>query len=331
MTLDALPVALRAAGPAAGRIRRLVEGELGWQAIDDASAEVVLADVAGAGQAGRDGLPAVLLVAGDDDPLRAAEAVRRLAPAEVLTWPPRSAETLRDAVAAAVRPPVRTAGTGPVLRVGGAAGGVGTTTVALAVAGLVAWAGRSTVVVTHGPVPHPTGPSVAADALASPTLGAAMVAVRGVPRLRLVHLDEPPDHDPSLALDDPVVVDRGRGVDVDVLVTRRDPAGLDAIGRTPASTIVVADAGAVPRAALRAAAGGRRVVVLPWSARVARAAALGRVPASLPGSWLRLLRPVAEELGGEAASVPPLTQDAVVGADRAASTARRWDRGVVRG
>lgn len=296
MGLDALPVALRAAGPAAGRIRRLVEGELGWQALDDTSAQVLLADVAGAGRATREGLPAVLLVAADDDPLRTAEAVRRLAPSEVVAWPPVSAGTLHDAVAAALRPPVPTRGSGLVLRVGGAAGGVGTTTVALALAGLVAWSGRPTVVVTHGPVPHPTGPSVAPEALASPTLGSAMTAVRGVPGLRIVHLDPPSADDTPIALDGPVVVDRGVGADVDVLVIRRDPAGLDAIGRTPAATVVVGDTGAVPRPALGSAAGGRRVVVLPWSARVARAAALGRVPASLPGSWLRPLRPVVDDL-----------------------------------
>lgn len=293
--LDALPVALAAAGPAAGRIRRLVEGELGWQPVDGGPARVLVADVAGAAGADAGGGPSVLLVAADDDPQVAAEAVRRLRPTEILGWPPRGRDHLRDAVAAALRDhaPLGAARTAPLVTVGGASGGVGTTTVALALAGLHAWEGADVVAVVGGSVPHPTRPGVAPTALGSPSLDAALQPARGVPRLRILRVVG--DRSAVQALPPrTTVVDRGVAIAVDVLVCRRDAAALEALATSPARVVLATDSGAVPWAALRRAAGRRHVVLLPWSARVARAGALGRVPASLPGAWLARLRPLVD-------------------------------------
>lgn len=293
IALDALPVALTLGGGAAARIRRLVEGELGWQPLEDGPVSLVVADVAGGLGLRPLDIPTLLLVGTDDDPRQVAEVLRRLSPDEVLAWPPEGPEELRDAAAAALRrdgrrPTARD--DAPVLTVGGASGGVGTTTVTLALAGLVAWSGRRTVAIVHGAVPHPTGPPVATDALGSPSLGAALRPARGVPGLRIVRAAGPA---PPVGVTGGVtVVDRGRELAADVLVCRRDAAGLEALTLAPAGAAVVTDSGPVPWSALRRAAGSRRLVLLPWSARVARAGAAGRVPASLPGSWLAHLRPI---------------------------------------
>jgi len=92
-----------------------------------------------------------------------------------------------------------------------------------------------------------------------------------------------------------VIRDTGVTEDVDVLVLRRDAAGVAALRDAVAAVVVVVDHGLAPIRAVRAAAGNRRVVSVPWSARVARAAIVERVPAGLPGAWLRALAPA---LGG---------------------------------
>jgi hypothetical protein len=56
--------------------------------------------------------------------------------------------------------------------------------------------------------------------------------------------------------------------------------------------VVVGDGPASPRA-VSEAIGGRRRLDLPWSVRVGRAGLVGRVPASLPGSFVRALLPLA--------------------------------------
>lgn len=289
-TAEALPVVLELAGPAAGRIRRHLEGELGWQPVEaggGVEAQVRIVDVPAAGRVAGPGGTTWLVVTDEDEPAVAAAAAVRLGAVVVMAWPPgdgaflAAARRLHEAVAVAGR---------PELRVGGAAGGVGCTTVALALAGLAAWDGAPTLVVTHGAVPHPVGPTIEPDSLRSPDVGRAARSVRGVPRLSLLHATEAAADVAVHVEGQAVVRDVGTtAATVDVLVVRRDPAGLAAVADTVAGTVVVTDSGIVPMRTIREAAGGRRVVVLPWSVRVARAAALGRVPASLPGSWLRTL------------------------------------------
>lgn len=287
---EALPVVLELAGPASGRIRRHLEGELGWQPVEPdgpVPALVRIVDVPASGGVGAGGPPTWLVVTGQDPAAEAAAAAARLGAVAVLPWPPDDGAF---AAAAELLPEATTDLGLPELRVGGAAGGVGCTTVALALAGLEAWAGRDTLVVTHGAVPHPVGGTVDPESLASPEIGRAARPVRGVARLDLLHVSTPAAGIGVHVSGRVVVRDVGtEDPAVDVLVLRRDAAGLSAARDAVAGTLVVSDTGAVPLRAIREAAAGRRVVVVPWSVRVARAAVMGRVPASLPGSWLRAL------------------------------------------
>jgi hypothetical protein len=152
------------------------------------------------------------------------------------------------------------------------------------------------LVVTAPDAPVPGLPVVRAAALAGPRAVAAAVRVPGVPGLRALATDLPTG--PGVALPpgpELVVVDRGvagAAGACDVLVAGHDRRGLDAVGSTPAGAVVLrADAQRLP-ARLRAAVGGRPLVLAPTSARVARAEATGRVPAGLPGTWLARLAPL---------------------------------------
>lgn len=292
-TAEALPVLLGLAGPAASRIRRHLEGELGWQPVEGDGLVrplVRIVDVAGAEGAAPGGPPTWVVVTEQDDAVDAAQAAGAVRAVAVVPWPPAPGAF---AAAAAGLAPDAPSGPGEELRVGGASGGVGCTTAALALAGIAAWSGRRSLLVTHGAVPHPVPATLDAEALRSPDLARVAHPVRGVAGLTLVHV-ESPAADVVVRTDGHEIV-RDLGVDTaaDVLVARRDPAGLAAVPVTTAGTILLSDAGPIPVAAFRRAAAGRRLVILPWSARVARAAVLGRVPASLPGSWLRCLAEVA--------------------------------------
>jgi hypothetical protein len=175
--------------------------------------------------------------------------------------------------------------------VGGSAGGVGTSTVVLAVAGLSAWAGARTLAgvrgVGWGLRQVPVGALDAPDAWSRADDLAGLTTARAV---ELVGPDTPVDPvDPHL---DVLVVDRGVDGDVDVLVCRPDRAGLTVLGTTTAAAVVVVGEGPVAVSELARAAGSRRTIQLPWSVRVARAGLTGRVPAGLPGTWLRRLAPL---------------------------------------
>lgn len=301
--LEALPVVLSLGRSDAARVAAWVEGVLGWQPVDPhlggLPPRLRVADVAGAGavDAGP-GVPSVLLVAPDDPALDVATAVHGLRPAAVLAWPDDRDRIV--AVAAGLVAGERAPATdGLVLRVGGAAGGVGTTTVALALGALAAWRHGATLVVTWGTVPTASPRTVPLDALAGQRTFDEATTVPGIPGLRVTRAAAPPVGVPVDAGPAAVVVrDVGIGDDVDVLVLRRDAAGVAALERSSAAVAVVLDDGLAPSAAVVAAAGGRRTVTLPRSVRVARAGLLSRVPTALPASYLRLLRPlVAPEHG----------------------------------
>lgn len=289
-TSEALPVVLELGGPAGGRVRRHLEGELGWQPVEPdgpVPPRVRIVDVPACDRLAAAVLPTWLVVTEHDAPDAAARAATRIRATEVVRWPPSegafavAARGLRDE-----RPGAELS----ELRVGASSGGVGCTTVALALGALAAWAGEPTTVVTHGVVPHPVGASVDPETLASPDVRRAARAVRGVPGLELLHVTAPAPDVPLHLGGRGAVRDVGATERVvDVLVVRRDAAGLAAAASTAAGTVLVADVGIVPAGAFRDAVGRRRIVLLPWSVRVARAAALGRVPASLPGRWLRQL------------------------------------------
>lgn len=296
----ALPVLVQVTGPAGEAVRSWVDGVLGWQPVDAETALLVpprlrVADPAGlaAGGAGAD-LPTVLLV-GDDHPADVAAAVLRARPVATMRWP-GDRDDLEAAALAALGAPRSTASGPRVLRVGGAAGGVGTSTVTAALAGLFAWQGTATLLVlgpaapVSGVRPLPTG------ALAGAGLWSQASPLAGVPRARAVQVGGPPGEvtvaDPAVAV---CVVDAGVDDDVDVLVCRSDAAGLTAASRTTAAAVVVVGSGPAARAAVHQACGPRRPLHLPRSARVARAGLQGRVPAGLPGSWLRPLVPLTRD------------------------------------
>ncbi|MDX1658274.1 MAG: hypothetical protein R3343_05595 [Nitriliruptorales bacterium] len=316
---EALPVQVDVADPAGDRIRAWVEGTLGWQVIDHHTASVVppvcrLVDV-GSADAASGATPTILLLDDGDDPRSAVAAAQRVAPAAVLRWPhdrdelPAQAARIAAGQAPSVAAPTE-------LRIAAASGGVGATTVTLAVAGLVAWAGRPVLVVARGPVPVPDVRTFDEDDLAGTGTWRAATAVPGCPALRVVRCR---GHVGAAAIDPgpatAVMRDLGPDEDADVLVLRRDRPGLEALEVTSAGTAVVVDQGVVPRKAVTAAAGHRRLVEVPHSVRVARAGALRRVPVSLPGRWLRLLAPIAGDVTGS--STTPRTSSTRI-SDRSA-------------
>lgn len=296
MAVDqALAVELHLEGPHAARVRDWVESVLGWQPVEGADAGLVPSlAVTDAVSTVVTALPTIVLVDPGDDPVLVASRVVLVDAVAVVVWPAERDDL--PAVAARIANEQRPAASAPLLRVGGACGGVGSTTVALALGGLVAWSGTRTLVLGRGHVPVRDVVRVAAEATGAHGIWAHATPVPGVPNLRALAVDgepadQPPGHEAGL-----VVVDAGVDTDVDVLVGRRDAATLAALERTCAAVLVLADDGPAPPGSLRDALGRRRLVPMPMSARVAAANLGGRVPSALPGRWLAQLRPVVAGL-----------------------------------
>jgi hypothetical protein len=300
---SAVPVALALGERHVGSVRRWLEGTLGWQAVDDdldgpVPPTVRLVDLEGGMRlldGGRtDRLPTVLLVEDDDVPALAADVARRLQPAGVCRWPDG-----RDALPGLV---ARTVGArrhgvegGRVLRVGGVAGGVGTTTVALALTGIAAWSGQRALAIVHGHAGVRDATPVPADAVVAPDLWSRATPLPGLTGARVVHtgsgLPSRPPTDRRVELS---VLDVGTGPEVDIVVCRPDRAAAEQLPVTMAGAVVVVGRGLLTPERVHELAGGRRVVHVPTSVRVARAVLRGHVPAGLPGSWLDELRPVLD-------------------------------------
>ncbi len=287
---EALPVRLCLAGSEAGAVNRWV-ASLGWQSVGADPAVPVtpvltVADVPAVLADGtlRDGEDVVLLV-NDDAPVLAARAASHPLVREVIGWPDG-----RDSLPGTAERLLARRGRVAVddLRVAGGAGGVGTTTVALALAGLAAWKGHPTLVLGSTGGPSSGGPI---GELEGATAWRGADEVPGVRGLRSLAVEDPtvPVGEGPASL---VVRDLGVATETDVLVIRRDRAGLGAATCTSAGVIVAVDAGPAATTAVQRAAAGRRLVTVDWSARVARAGLRDRVPAGLPGSWLRALEPV---------------------------------------
>lgn len=294
-TSAARPVAIDVDARHDEPLRRWVEGVLGWQVVDRATDGLVPPTVhlVGAGaEPPDDGIPRVLVLGAGDDPAAAATAALRGRPALVVRWP-EDRDELAPWVAEVVDAPTGARAGPQVLRVGGVAGGVGTTTVALALGGLAAWRGQRTLVAIRGDAPVAGVPVVAASALGASDVAGRVPVVAGVGELRAVRIGDPAPAaepiDPALAL---AVLDQGVDTDVDVLVCRPDAAALAHLPATAAAAVIVVGLGLVRPQELVAAAGGRRLLHLPWSSRVARAGLRRRVPATLPGAWLKRLQPL---------------------------------------
>ena len=297
----AVPVALALSGRHAASVRRWVEGVLGWQPVDDDPAGPVppavrlldhqpLADARAAGPAV---LPTLLVV--DDDAAAPATAalVHAARPDAVVPWP-SGRDQLTEVVASLLQRPRRDGNEPRVLRVGGAAGGVGTTTIVLALAGLLGWQGDGALALVRPPAPVPDLRVVPGEAVGAPDLWARAEPLPAVPRGRVLGIvggEVPSPADPRITA---AVIAAGVDDDVDVLVCRPDAAGLTRLATTTAAAAVLVGAGPASPGDLERAAGGRAGVTAPWSARVARAGLHGRVPGSLPGRWLRRLAPLVE-------------------------------------
>ncbi|MGI8876158.1 MAG: hypothetical protein ACR2KP_17910 [Egibacteraceae bacterium] len=218
---------------------------------------------------------------------------------DVIAWPAER-ERLYEAVAG-----VRelSSGAGPRLfRVAGVAGGAGTSTVTLAIAGLFAWSGRKTLVVggddlaiLAGGVPW-QGPGAYEIAALHPADVTEELpgVIRAVPGVEDLHLlgggGEALTATGGLPFDVVVADLRNSPAGVaraDLLVARPDRSLLLAAGtRAP---VLISRHGPLDDAMAGRALGREPLGRLPESARVARAGAAGRVPAGLPGSWLATL------------------------------------------
>jgi hypothetical protein len=302
----AVPVALRCEAMPGDALRRWVEGILGWQTVEDdpdgpVPPVVRLVDVANASAPGPDGdVPTLLVVDGSVRAVEAARAARLCAPAGVLSWPEDRA-SLPTLVAGITAGHGGTNAASRTLRVGGASGGVGTTTVTLALAGLAGWTARRTLAVVRDHAPVGPATRIPADAVNATDLWSRAWPLPGVGGVRVVVVDGAARGvTPDVRGADLVVVDAGVDVEVDVLVCRPDAPALESVPTTTAGAVVVCGDGIVPLARIVAAAGGRRVVVLPHSVRVARAHLRGRVPTGLPGRWLRPLLALVDDGRGRA-------------------------------
>lgn len=261
----ALPVHLDIADPAlAEAVGRWVEHHLGWQVVADTPhlpARLVLADRP------REG--AVLLTTDQLDGV-GQDGVGHDGP--VVAWP-HQADRLADLTPRAPRRPLA-----PTVVVGGAAGGVGTSTVALALAASSAWEGTATWLVAGAALRHAAGLGEGAvvDCPAAP--GLSVTADPGLVAHRA-------------GAGDLVVVDGGVHPSAAVLVARPDAALAAALATGPAGRLVVTvgDGGLRP-AEVAALTDGHTHVHLRWDLRIARAGARGRLPGEFPGRWLRPLR-----------------------------------------
>lgn len=296
MRADAdLPVAITLPQPLLGEVAAWVEGDVGWQLVSPEgppAPALVLTDTPRSGQ------PCVVVVSGmpSGEQVRAGLGQGAL---DVVGWPHERDRLVSLADAGA---PELTESDGPThLRIGGAAGGVGTSTVCLAIGGLLAWAGLRVLVVGdddllrlcgYGPW---TGPGAvematlrAADArnelpgLCRPVAGVDGLAVLGGGGSAVAS---------TVAWPVGVVVADVRTPPspeaVDLVVARPDGA-LQQVANSRAPVLLVG-AGSLDRRGAQQLLGRAPAGWLAASARVARAGLAGRVPSSLPGSWLSAL------------------------------------------
>ena len=122
-------------------VAAFVEGEAGWQVVGAGGPLAPVLELCSQPRAGQ----ACVVVR--EGPVE-AEAVRRAlldGALDVIAWPHDRGRLLEAPLR--VHATRRTGAGPPVLRIAGCAGGVGTSTVALALGGLLAWSGRPAVVV----------------------------------------------------------------------------------------------------------------------------------------------------------------------------------------
>lgn len=282
MTQD-LPVVVALAAPLDTAVALWVERDLGWQVVETGGA---LAAVVALSDQPCGTLPWIAVTDGPPD----GEQVRRHLTAgalDVVGWPH---DRLRIPLLAAQAEHGRRTDHRDRLIVAGAAGGVGTSTVALAIGGLLAWSGADVLV--SGP---PDVVALAANGAGNPGGSAAPVTVPGVAGLAVVGGGV--DVASAAWAGDMVVIDAGARVSADTtLVVSRADRGLVRARAAGLPVVVIGDRPVGARECQRILAGAL-LTQLPLSARVARAGLLGHVPAALPGTWVRRLRAGLAGLG----------------------------------
>lgn len=289
-----LPVCVEVPGRLGDEVTAFAEAEAGWQVVGGAGPLVPVLTVAA------QVVPGAACVVVREGPLPPDEVREALLAGalDVISWPADRGRLL--SLPARLRP-AALAPPAPVLRIGGARGGVGTSTVALAVGATVAWSGRSALVVGDtglvrlagvGPWHGPGLAEVSAlGAEAAEEVGGVARAVPGVAGLSVLAGANGSSLVPSGWPFDLVVVDVGAGAasSCDLVVGAADRSLED----VPAGAgVVVVEHGPLDRAGVRRCLGRAPSGWLPYSARVARAGLAGRVPSALPGSWVSALRKV---------------------------------------
>jgi len=317
-----LPVAVTLPSPLDTHVAVWIERDLGWQVVDEGGplAPVIALSDRACGQ-----LPWIAVTDGSPD----GEQVRRHLTAgalDVVAWPH---DRLRIPLLAARVERGSGGDHRGRLTVAGVAGGVGTSTVALAIGGLLAWSGAAVLVCGGADVLALAGAAAAEPALAGAAPGGAAPG-GAVPGGAVPGGAVPADaargwstgagrHEraamanrsaPSPVPGVPRLSVVGDGIDVATAAWTGDFVVADAGTAMTAETTVVVSR--PDRNLDRACASGRPVIVvgdqplsirdcrrrvgtsllahLPTSSRVARAGLQGHVPAALPGTWLKELR-----------------------------------------
>lgn len=303
--------------PLADEVTAWAEAEAGWEVVGPEgppAPQLVLADRVRADR------PTVVVRDRAVDAATVRQALDEGA-VDALAWPDERERLLAAPARVSAAAPARPV---PTVRVVALAGGVGASTVAMAVGGLLAWSGRQAVVVGgdgaallaglagwRGPGAAEVAALAAGDAAAE--VDALAAPVPGVAGLRLLGGLDRAARAPATAgwPVDAVVVDAGAAAPgpgpaageagaagaaaeshpetgVGRLVVGAADARLVAARAVAGPLVVVGDG---PLSAGQAArlAGRAPAAVLPCSARVRAAALRGRVPAELPGRWLRRL------------------------------------------
>lgn len=316
--IEDLPVAVTLPSPLGTQVALWIERDLGWQVVDGGGPlepVIALSDRA-CGQ-----LPWIAVTDGPPD----GEQVRRHLTAgalDVVAWPH---DRLRiPLLAAQVEHGRDAADHRGRLTVVGAAGGVGTSTVALAIGGLLAWSGAAVLVsgcadllglagaagAGGGPQRAIGGRAAAEPGLPDPASGrshavggdtrgvvpnpSAPSLVPGVPRLSVV--GDGVDVATAAWIGDIVVVDAGTALTVETtVVVSRPDRNLERARASGRPVILVGDQPLGARDCRRLL-GTSLLTHLPVSSRVARAGLQGHLPAALPGTWLRELRAALSRL-----------------------------------
>jgi hypothetical protein len=271
--IDDLPVSVALPAPLDAAVITWVEGDLGWQVVDPGGSLAPVLALAGAPQGGAPWIAVVDGHPGED----VVTALLTAGAEDVIGWP--DGRDRIPLIATRIDVHRRVGPRGARLEVAGVAGGVGTSTLALALGGLLAWGGAAALVVGGD------GMLALAGEAGRRASAGTHVAVEGVPRLSVAGR-----HGGTATAawtGDVVVVDAGTRVTPSTtLVIARPDGALRRAARTDRPVVVNGDR-PVAAAHVRRLLGATPVAHLPWSARVARAGVAGRVPSGLPGRWLR--------------------------------------------